>query len=257
MRAVLLVVALMAAVACGGDSGGAPSPASPTAPTPAPPAQTWTLSGTVAETAPTASTRIAGATITAVAGLDADGASVTTDANGVFQLAALAAGTYTIRTRAANYVESSQPLTLAGNQTLAIQLDPVFQMLTTTRRDVVIGDPSCPGYWDYAKADLPRTTASQPCSVDYLFDVHHDGVLQAELAWADRRFGLITELDVSETGLSAGQAMRSSANRAGQPDTYNVYAHAQYIVRVRALSPSGTRPPAGRTEFTLTVTHPN
>jgi hypothetical protein len=251
MRAVLLVVALISAVACGDDSGGAPSPASPTAPTPAPPAQTWTLSGTVTETAPTASTRIAGATITAVAGLDADGPSVTTDANGVFQLAALAAGSYTIRARAANYVETSQPLTLAGDQTLTIPLDPVLQMVTTTKRDVITGDPSCPGYWDYNRSGLPRTSASAQCVVDYLIDVHHGGTVRADLTWADPRFGLITELYFSERGQPSGQSITPGG------DGFDVHAHAQYIVRVRGLSNGGGPPPAGTTEFTLTVTHPN
>jgi Carboxypeptidase regulatory-like domain len=251
MRAVTLVVAVMSTVSCGDDPGGSPRPTSPVSPTP--PAQTWTLSGTVTETAPTTSTRIAGATITAVAGLDADGASVTTDANGGFHLAALAAGTYTIRTRAANYVESSQPLTLAANQTLAIQLDPVFQTVTTSSRDVVIGHPSCPGGWDIPECEIPRTATGEPCAVDYPFNVHHDGTVEVALEWADRRFGLATELCDADEGRATAQALTRPLEGAG----YNVFAHRKYVIRVRSLSNGGGPPPAGRTEFTLTVTHPN
>jgi hypothetical protein len=50
MRHVVLVIAWMAAVSCGGEGGGSPGSPSPTPPAPA--AQTWTLSGTVAEWAP-------------------------------------------------------------------------------------------------------------------------------------------------------------------------------------------------------------
>jgi hypothetical protein len=250
MRQVVLVISLMSAVSCA-DSGD-----SPAGPTPPPRGEMFTLSGTVSETFPTESTRIAGATVTVVAGLDADGLFTTSDASGVFHFAALPPGTYTIRGRAENYVESSQSLTLAGNQTLTVRLDPVFQTVTTTRRDVITGDPSCPGYWDYVKSDLPRTTASEPCAVDYRFDVHHDGTLAADLAWADRRFTLFTELYRSDNGLPSGHAIAPRTD-GSRPNSYDVYAHAQYVIRVRSLSDGGGPPPAGMTEFTLTVTRPN
>jgi hypothetical protein len=257
MREVVLVVALMSAVSCGDDSGGVPSPANPIAPTPAPPAQTWTLSGTVTETAPTASTRIAGATVTAVAGLDADGQSVTTDANGAFRFAVLAAGNYTIRARAANYIESSQPLTLAGDWPLTIQLDPVLQTVTAKSRDVVLGHPSCPGYWDIPRCEIPRSTAGEPCAVDYPFNVHHDGTAEVAIEWADRRFGLDADLCDADEGRPTAQALTRPLEGAGRVVGYNVFAHTQYVIRVRSFSNGGGPPPAGRTEFTLTVTHPN
>ena len=251
MRHVALVIALMSAVSCG-DSGGK-SPSSPTPATPALPTQMWTLSGTISETFPTESTRIAGATITAIAGLDAAGPSTTSDASGGFQLAGLAAGNYTIRGRAANYAESSQPLTLTGNQVLAVQLDPVFQMVTSTSSGVFTSDGSCPGYWDYGKSGLARMSAGEPCTVDYLFDVHHDGTLEAELAWVDRRFGLGTELYRSDGGQPSGSPIPSRSD--GRSQTYLVGAHAQYVLRVS--SASGAPPPAGTTEFTLRVARPN
>ena len=255
MRHVVLVIAWMSAVSCGGEGGGSPGSPSPTPPAPA--AQTWTLSGTVAEWAPATATPIAGATVTAVAGLDADGSSVTSDANGVFRFPPLAAGDYTIRARAASYAESSQPLTLADNQTLTIQLDPVFQMVTTTIRDVITGDPSCPGYWDAPACEIPRTTAGATCAADYLFNVHHEGTLEVALTWADSRFGLFIDLCRSDEGRPTGQGIRPRLDGSGHVVGYDVSRHTQYVVLVRSVSNGGGSPPGGTTEFTLAVTRPN
>jgi hypothetical protein len=255
MRQVILAIAWMSAVSCGDSDGRSPS--SPTPTSPASPAQTWTLTGTVSETFPTGSTRIAGATITAVAGLDADGPSITSDANGAFQLAGLAPGTYTIRGRARYYEESSQPLTLTGNQTLAVQLDPVFQMVTTSRRDVVTGHPSCPGWWDFPACEIPRTTAGEPCAIGYVFDVHHDGTLAVGLEWADRRYGLGADLCGSDGGQPSGSARTPRVDGSGRVVGYDVSAHTQYVVLVRSLSDGGGSPPGGTAAFTVTVTRPN
>jgi hypothetical protein len=253
MRHSALVVALLAAVSCGDDGGGSLS-----SPTPTPPRQTITLSGTVTETPPTAaSTRIAGATVTAVAGLDAEGVSVTADASGMFQFAKLVPGNYTIRTRAANYLERSQPLALTGNQTLTIQLDPVFQNVTTSFRAVIAGDPSCPGYWDFPACVIPRTTAGETCAAGYLFNVHHEGTLEVALTWADSRFGLAPDLCGSDEGRPNGRAIRPRLDGSGHVVGYDVSAHTQYVVLVRSLSNGGGSPPGGTTEFTLTVTRPN
>ena len=107
MRQVVFVISLLSAVSCGGDGGSADAPGgdSPTSPTPLRPA--WTLSGTVSETFPTRSTRIAGATVTAVAGLDANGRSTTSDGSGAFRLVALPPGNYTIRVQAHGDVHHS------------------------------------------------------------------------------------------------------------------------------------------------------
>jgi hypothetical protein len=247
MRRFVIILALISAVSCA-DSG-----ESPAGPTPPPRGATFTLSGTVSETVPTESTRIPGATITAVAGLDADGPSTTSDASGAFQLAGLAPGTYTIRGRAENYAESSRPLTLTGNQTLAVQLDPVFQMVTMTSSGVFTSDSSCPGYWDYGRSGVATTSASEPCTVDYLLDVHHEGMLEADLAWVDRRFALITELYRSDGGQPSGSPITPRLD--GRSRTYRLGAHAQYVLRVS--SGSGAPPPVGTTEFTLRVTRPN
>jgi len=251
MRKAVLVIVTIGTASCGDDRGG-----SPATPSPMPQTQTFTLSGTVSETAPTASTRIAGAAVMAIAGLENAGPSTTTDANGAFQLS-LAPGAYTVRAYAEHYVEQSQPLTLTADQAVSAELDPVFQMVTTTKQDAIASDASCPGYWDYAKAVLPRTKASGPCQVDYVVNVHHDGSLTAGLAWADSAVGLATEIYLANGGLASGAPLGAGGDGSMQGASHSVLGHNQYVVRVRKFSNGGGPPPAGTTQFTLTVTHPN
>jgi hypothetical protein len=248
MREAVLVVTAIVAVSCGQDGGGVPVGASPT-----PPQQTFTLSGTVSETSPTATTRVAGARLIAIAGLDATGPSTTSDANGVFQLS-LAPGSYTLRTHAPTYAESSQPVTVMENHTVSVQLDPAFQMVTTTRQDAFAANGSCPGYWDFADSQLPRTNAAGACEIDYVFNMHHDGTLTAGVAWVGPDIALTTDLYRGIAGAAEGNRIEASDAARG---SYAVYAHTQYIVRVRRFSNGGGPPPAASTQFTLTVTHPS
>jgi Carboxypeptidase regulatory-like domain len=245
MRQVAFVIALLSAASCGGDGGPADAPGGefPISPTPLRPA--WTLSGTVSETFPTGSTRIAGATVTAVAGLDADGRSTTSDGSGAFRLAGLPPGNYTIRARAADYVESTQPLTLAGNQTLAVHLDPAFQMVTTTREDSITASRSCAGPWDYGESS---------CLVQYAFDAHHDGTLTAELVWTDREVGFFTMLYRADGGQPVGGAIDGRVDESGRRVIYDVSAHTQYLIQVNAYA-SIAAPRV--TPYTVTLTHPN
>jgi hypothetical protein len=244
MRQVVLAIALTAAVSCGGESGSPDAPGGefPTSPTPLPPA--WTLSGTVSETFPTESARIAGATVTAVVGLDADGPSTTSDGSGDFKLGALPPGSYTIRVRAANYVESTQFLELAGNQTLAVHLDPAFRMVTTTREDSISASGSCASPWDFG----------EPCLVQYGFDAHHNGTLTAELVWTDGEVALFTTLYRADGGRRSGGAIDARADGSDRRFTYDISAHTQYVIQVNAYAYTT----ASRvTPYTVTLTHPN
>ena len=245
MRQVVFVISLLSAVSCGGDGGSADAPGgdSPTSPTPLRPA--WTLSGTVSETFPTRSTRIAGATVTAVAGLDANGRSTTSDGSGAFRLVALPPGNYTIRVQAANYVESTQPLTLAGNQTLAIHLDPVFQEVTMTREDSITASGSCAGPWDPGDA----------CLVQYRFEAHHDGTLTVELVWTDREVGLFTTLYRADGGRPSGGPIDVRVDEMGR-FIYDVSARTQYLIQVNAFTETSTTP-SRVTPYRVTLTHPN
>jgi carboxypeptidase family protein len=241
MRRLVLVLALMSAVSCG-DSGD-----SPAAPTPTLGGQTVTLSGVVSETVPTESTLIAGATITAVAGLDGDSISTTSDAGGQYQLTGLAPGNYTVRAQAQNYTESSQPLALTRSQALAVRLDPVRQMVTTTRQDAISASGACEGPWD------PGTA----CEVDYVLNVHHAGTLTAEVLWTDREVGFFTTLYRAERGRPSGQHIEARAvDNSGRRAVFDLTARTQYVIQVHAYT--DTYMTTSRvTPYTVTLTHPN
>lgn len=223
------------AAGCGGRS-------SPTRPTPATQSQSATLSGTVTETAPTASTRIPGATVTIVDGPNA-GQSATSDANGVFQFGTLQKGDFTVRANAREYVARVQSVTLTGDQTLTVELDPEFQMVTVTKEESLLGSEAGCGSWDYV-------SPPGSCMVPYLFNVHHDGPLTVRLTWPDRDTAPVIELYRASNGAATGEEIP-----VGQGTTLD--AHTQYLIEVRKFALKGELPPAGTTTFTLTVTRPN
>lgn len=248
---VALVVAWMSAQSCGHGSPTAPTPSA--APPPSPPAQTVTLSGTVSETAPTESTHIAGARVTVFDSPDI-GRSAITDANGAFQITGLIPGTLALSVQAGGFVEGKQAVTLTENQVVAVQLDPVFQIVTTDRSDSISGD-TCPGYWDYATVQATPTSASHPCRVDYVLNVHHRGTFTAEVTWTDGDTVPSIELYRSSGGQASGAGIRlagDSTHVSGGLD-----AHTQYVVRVSKFSNGGGPPAAGISPFTLRLTHPN
>ena len=242
MRKLVIRVVLMATVFCSGCGRGLPSSPTPVPqPTPTPRPQTFTLSGTVSETAPTASTRIAGASVWITDGPNA-GLSATSDANGAFRFASIQPGTFTVATGAEDYIARSQGFTLTADQTVTIELDPVFQMLTTTRNDFLSGGgDACAGSWD----DPP---IPDPCRVEYMLDVHHNGNFTAGLTSTDPETEFWVELygPGSRSGMLRG---RMSAE---------VFARRQYVVVVRESSRVvGDRPPPGIAPFSLTLTRPN
>jgi hypothetical protein len=244
MRQALFVVGLVSAMSCGGSDRLLPATTlAPAGLTPTP-LGTMTLSGTISETAPTASTRVSGVTVQVFCCGPNTGRSTTSDANGVFDLAGLEPGAFTIRTVSPRYVEGSLAVTMTGNQTVAIELDPVFQMVTTTRDgSLTVGD-RCPGYWD--------DPTGEHCSVDYVFNVHHSGTLKAEISTTDRETSACS-LDV----IRLVDGLEASSPLPGGVDGVQVRAHSQYLVRVRKFALSGGPPPAGTTPFRLTVTHPS
>jgi len=254
MRRVFLVVSLISMASCGGGgsrsvSGPAPTPS----PTPTPtPATTMTLTGTVSETAPTQSSHVAGATLTIVDGPDALlFRSATSDAQGVFHLD-LSPGTFTIQARAANYEDGLKVITLTANQTVTLELDPVLQTVTTTRDDSISGGSACPGYWDYMHSNASPASASGSCSIDYVFNVHHQGTLNTALTSANHDVAFQMLLWRSSGGQTSGDGIPPRAD-----GSFDVYAHRQYILQVYEFAQSGAAPPAGATPFRLTMTHPN
>jgi hypothetical protein len=249
MRKVVFVSVLIWTVSC----GGAQSPVLPTPTptlTPDPQPQTLTLSGNVSETAPTTSTRVSGATITILDGPDA-GKSATSDRNGVFHLEMLRPGGFAIETQAADYVAKEQFVTVTANQTVTIELDPVFEMVTTTANDSIGPvDDSCLGYWDYLRS------ATHACEASYVLPVHHTGTLTARLTWPDRGSEPLMEVYRRSRGQVTGPAIQSGgAGSSGQIRT-RLNGHAEYVIFVSTVSSSGAAAPA-TTPFSLTFTRPN
>jgi hypothetical protein len=203
-----------------------------------------TLSGSVFETAPTSASPIAGATIALVEGPNIG--SATTDAGGRFHLSALRPGGITVRVRAANYVDDLRFVEITGDRTIEIQLDPVYEMLTTTSAETIGGGgASCPGYWDYYPQDLA-------CTAEYVFNIHHNGTLRAEVVPDDPDTEFTMELGVSVGGHIAGAATPLASTRP-----VDVRGHTQYVIRVRKFSLGGGSPPARVASFKLIVTRPS
>ena len=248
---LLLGIALTSIVACD-HSPTAPTKPSPAPQSPLPSAQTWTISGTVSETAPTTSTPVVGAKVLVYDSPDL-GRSAITDSKGAFQITGLAPGSLALSVQAAGYVDGKQAVTLSENQAVRFELDPVFQMVTTTLNESLVGGASCPGYWDYMKV-IAHPLGTNQCFVDYVFNVHHDGTLTAQLTWTDRGSSPFLELYRAEGGQASGDPLPLAGEAS--PFRSDVYAHRQYLLRVHRSSLDGSSS-LGPTSFGLTETRPN
>jgi hypothetical protein len=242
MRKVLFVAMLTVSVSCSDSDAESPSRPSPTPP------QTFMLSGTVSETAPTTSTRIAGATVTILIGPNA-GQSAKTDSNGSFQLGALP-GNFAISTRAGNYIERISDVALSQNQSVAIELDPVLQIVTATTDESIQGNQACPGWWD-------GFVPSDPCKAERVINVHHNGTLTAQLTWPHSTVEPFMQLYAVANGQPSGGAIASSEDGSGQMIRADVVGHTQYVIQVRMFGNGGGPPGAGVRPFRLTTTGPN
>jgi carboxypeptidase family protein len=232
---VLVILALFA-----GGCGNAPT--APTAPSQ--PGPTFSLTGSVTESAPTQDTRLAGATIVLHGSPDGS-RPVTTDATGAFAIPGLQRATFTVQIQAAGYVEQFVNVTLDRDQRIEVQLDPVLQTLTTTTSDSITNGGGCPGYWD----DL---TLSNPCAAMQVINVHYAGTLTGAVAWSDQSVGLVAELYRSDGGHPVG-----SPTTVDERTAIALSAHRQYVIRVTKYSSGGGSAPAGTTPFTLVLTRPN
>jgi hypothetical protein len=141
---------------------------------------------------------------------------------------------------AANYIEGSQTVTLTENQTVAVELSPTFQMVTTTSNESISVSNGCPSYWDVPDGR---------CEADFVFNVHHDGSLTADVTPMDPDASFALELYRAE-----GTVILSSPLPWRVDGSALVYARNQYRLRVRQLAVErGSR----ITSFRLTVTRPS
>jgi hypothetical protein len=147
----------------------APTPTPTSTSTPPPAAPTYAVSGTIFETAPTASTRVPEAEVQLTGGVATGSIS-----DGTFSIPDVASGTYTLRIAKSGYETQTRSVTVSGANVSGIQvnLQPVFrwvdQEFTAELRE---GDPPCPG-------------TNKPCR-SYDFASHHSGDVRAFAAWSN------------------------------------------------------------------------
>jgi len=169
---VLGLVCALVVSACGDNEAETPAPTpvapAPTpAPTPAPSAPGFSVSGTIFETAPTASTRVGEAEVQLTGGV-ATGST----GNGTFTVPNVPAGTYTLRIAKAGYETQTRSVTVSGADVTGIQVNmmPVWRQV----------DREISAELDSESAPCPGTTRA--CN-QYAIPSHHGGQVRAFLAW--------------------------------------------------------------------------
>jgi hypothetical protein len=226
--AVMLACALAVAGCENNATVAAPTPAPTPTPTPTP-APAFTVSGTIFETVPTASTRVPSAEVQLTGGV-ATGSSD----DGTFTIPNVTSGSYTLRIAKAGYETQTQPVTVTGANVsgIVVNLLPVFRWvereITAELRE---GNSACSG-------------TTRPCHV-YSFASHHSGDVRAFLAWnaptADFDFeywcnGSLVEARGIRGGdhdeilprISAGQTCEVHVLHSGGPMRYTLYLRYPY-----------------------------
>ena len=165
-----VMVSVLVLGACA-NSETAPTPVTtptPTpTPTPSPSGPTFTVSGTISETAPTTTTRVPEAEVQVSGGVATGSAS-----DGTFTIPNVASGTYTLRIAKAGYETKTQTVTVSGANVTGVQVNlmPVFQLIN---REIFAqlgsNGPTCPG-------------TSRACHI-YPIASHHSGDVRAFAAW--------------------------------------------------------------------------
>ena len=114
----------LALAGCGDDNNG-----SSTTPTPVPPTTgpAFSVTGTVFETAPTASTRVPEAEVQLTGGL-----AYGTGSDGAFTIPNVTNGTYTLNIRKAGFISQTVPVTIAGANVSGVTRAPAISSCPST-----------------------------------------------------------------------------------------------------------------------------
>lgn len=169
---VLGLVCALVVTACekNEDETSTPTPVAPTptpTPTPTPSAPVFTVSGTIFETAPTASTRVPDAEVQLTGGVATGSIS-----NGTFTIPNVPAGTYTLRIAKAAYETHTRSVTVSGADVTGIQVNlmPVWRLVSQEFSGELHSESSpCPG-------------TTRACD-RYRISSHHGGDVRAFAAW--------------------------------------------------------------------------
>ena len=132
--------------------------------------ETFTVSGTISETAPTTSTRVGSAEVQLSGGV-ATGSM----ADGTFTIPNVTSGTYTLRVAKAAFETTTQTVTVSGANVSGIQVSllPVFRWVDEEHYNQLgPGSPS----------SCPFLTDGRPCRA-YPVLSHHSGDVRAFAAW--------------------------------------------------------------------------
>ena len=170
----IAVISALTLTACDSDDPAAPPAATaPTpvpTPAPAPAGPTFTVSGTVSETAPTTSTRVPEAEVQLSGGVATGSVG-----DGTFTIPNVASGTYTLRVAKAGYETATPTVTVSGANVSGIQVNllPVFRWV-----DQEFYHQLGPG----SSSSCPGLTDGRPCR-SYPVASHHSGDVRAFVAW--------------------------------------------------------------------------
>jgi hypothetical protein len=168
--ALAIVPVLLLAACEKNETTPAPTQVTPTptpAPAPAPAGPTFTVSGTVSETAPTTSTRVPEAEVQLSGGV-----ATGTVGDGTFTIPNVSNGSYTLRVAKAGYETVTQTVTVSGASVSGVTVNmlPVFRWVDQEHYHQLGGSSSCPGLTD-----------GRPCR-SYPVASHHSGDVRAFLA---------------------------------------------------------------------------
>lgn len=167
LTGAVLSAALAVAACDSSDSSTPPPVTTPTpvpTPTPAPSGPTFTVSGTIFETAPTASTRVPEAEVQLSGGVATGSVG-----DGTFTIPNVQSGSYTLRVAKAGYETATQTVTVSGANVSGLQVNllPVFRWVDQEHYDQLGSSSSCPGLTD-----------GRPCRA-YPVASHHSGDVRA------------------------------------------------------------------------------
>lgn len=163
---------------CSNSSPTAPTQTPAPTPSPTPSPATFVISGTVFETAPTATTSVEGVTMTL-----SGGQSATTDGGGAFAVAGVASGTYTLTASRSDYETTTAQVDVTSGDLSGILLNMAPNPRTIDvehKGSIAPLDPSCHGN-------------TKPCD-RYETGAHHGGTVRVFLIWESSDADLEVEL---------------------------------------------------------------
>jgi hypothetical protein len=184
----------------------------PVVTTPEPPKPTFQVTGTVSETAPTASRRVSAVQV-AIAG----GPAATTDAGGVFTLTGVLAGTHTVTLSKADYTTQAVTVTVGSSNVSGVQvnLSPSPLIISEIIDTSIAPGPPCSG-------------STKTCHI-YPTGAHHEGRVRVFVVWSTDDTDLDLELWCND------RLLKEQSQKAGTIDEINELVPGGQACHVRVV----------------------